>query len=103
MKRWLLGILATALMVSSAEAYVQVGHIQPQSASNPGDYTAPGPVEPLSRDKNKPRPRPRPGSKPGPGTGETPTQPVPEPGTMALTSMGLLALGAAARRRRGGK
>ena len=30
-----------------------------------------------------------------------PSQPVPEPGTMAMASMGLMALGATLRRRRG--
>ena len=32
---------------------------------------------------------------------EVPTQPVPEPGTMAMASMGLLAIGAALRHKRG--
>lgn len=32
---------------------------------------------------------------------DAPTQPVPEPGTMAMASMGLLAIGAALRHKRG--
>jgi hypothetical protein len=35
------------------------------------------------------------------GNGENPTRPVPEPGTMAMASMGLLALGAAIKKKRG--
>jgi PEP-CTERM motif len=38
---------------------------------------------------------------PAAGSGTDPVNPVPEPGTMALASMGLMALGAAARKRRG--
>ena len=33
--------------------------------------------------------------------GDAPTKPVPEPGTMAMASMGLLAIGAALRHKRG--
>lgn len=33
--------------------------------------------------------------------GDTPTKPVPEPGTMAMASMGLIAIGAALRHKRG--
>ena len=37
----------------------------------------------------------------GPSDGDGPGHPVPEPGTIAMASMGLMALGAHLRRRRG--
>ena len=86
MKRLILGALLLALAAG------------PALAATPGRL-----ARPVQRDGSNayPRPTSQPLGSPGATNDETPTRPVPEPGTMALTSLGLLALGAAARKRRG--
>ena len=99
MKKMLLTLAALIVIAAPSFAYVQSGNLPSRPApagSLPdadnggigmenvgvGALTPPGstPIEPL-------------GDQP-------PTRPVPEPATMVLASMGLLALGAAGRKRR---
>ncbi len=109
MKRIVLTLAALMLVAGTALAYVQPSNLsltQPQSttpnvAPNTDDNTASAPPEvasgPISpgTDVYRRNPDPRPPKPPVGGA----TKPVPEPGTMMLASMGLLALGAAMRRR----
>jgi uncharacterized protein (TIGR03382 family) len=95
-KRVLTMLVLMALAATPAFAYVQTGTFV-------GGDKSIGllPPSPISFDTNDPH-----GSTglitpaEAPAT-EGPSQPVPEPGTMAMASMGLMALGATLRRRRG--
>ena len=101
MKKWLLGISLLALLVAPAQAYVRAGSA-PQLNNRRAEL---GPHDPGHKNGTGTEDLPRPSNTPGGGGtllgDDRPTRPVPEPGTMVLASMGLIALGAATRKRRG--
>lgn len=101
MKKLILAMALLTLAAAPALAYVQPGHLQSKTSSGNSGGTTDG-TDGGSL-PTYPRPVAQPAGDPGTSFGDDgePTKPVPEPGTMVLTSMGLIALGVAARRRRG--
>lgn len=97
MMRTLLVLLSLALTAGVAAAYVQPAHLSQSATSSgttekdkdwtnvPAVTTASAPIQVTPH---------------GPKPVDRPADPVPEPGTMALASLGLIALGAAVHRKR---
>jgi hypothetical protein len=102
---WFAGIAAVLLVAAPQAAHAYVSGGDPHLWQNL--EKKPVPRTPIS---GQPWDR-APGGLPaipwtgGPGVepvrGDGPTAPIPEPGTLTLTSLGLLAIGAAMRKRRG--
>ena|SRR5882672_7022217 len=104
MKKWLLGISLLALLAAPAHAYVRAGSTPQLTNHRAEDGTSNDPTHRSGTGtgtENLPRPSNLPGGNGELLGGDKPTRPVPEPGTMVLASMGLIALGAATRKRRG--
>lgn len=103
MKKWLLGISLLALLAAPAQAYVRAGSAPQLTNHKVDDGTSNDPSHHSGNGTGTDN-LPRPSNSPGGGGNvldDKPTRPVPEPGTMVLASMGLMALGAATRKRRG--
>ena len=96
MRKAVLGLAAMMVLAAPVLAYVQPGSLSSKTTTREGDRVAkeqsdnPGLSDPSTTEV--------------PATIEpvegAPVKPVPEPGTMAMASMGLLAIGAALRHRR---
>jgi len=102
MKKYLLGLALMALLASPSFAYVQSGQLLGNSGGKGAGENHSSRI-PAWIDSHDPigssgHPAGTPGIDP---YGEAPSRPIPEPGTMALASLGLLALGVSRARRRG--
>jgi hypothetical protein len=103
---WFAGIAAVLLVAAPPAAHAYVSGGDPRLWQSLDKKPAPrDPVQGQSWDHT---PGAEPASAwtdhepvPNPARGEGPTAPIPEPGTLTLASLGLLAIGAAMRKRRG--
>jgi len=102
MKKYLLGLGLLALLASPSFAYVQGGQLLGNAAGNAASTNHFNRVpEWIDGHGTFEGPPANPGQPTYDPFSEAPSRPIPEPGTMALASLGLLALGVSRARRRG--
>jgi len=97
MKKLLLTLAALVVIAAPSYAYVQSGNLPKNTAQRGIPIAADGGLQDVGIGALAP-----PDGSPVEPFGDQPpvTHPVPEPATMVLASMGLIALGAAGRKRR---